>query len=124
RRFTFSQRSLPQAITIKVNEIKNLKHERRNFVFATASFSPFAAFSHRLLEPLKTTATRLVNDYDFTVEYRRHGRKRFQGCGQIGELLRPILAIAAPETRLAATEMTNHAIAIKLQFVEPFSAGR
>ena len=70
-------------------------------------------FSHRLLQLLETTASGLIN-YDYlTVEHRCLHREQFQGLDQIRKFGSPVLAVARPETHLAATEMADQAVAIK-----------
>jgi hypothetical protein len=77
-----------------------------------------------LLQRLKTAAAGLVDDYDFAVEYRVLNRKRFQRHRQVGKFFGPVFTVATPELRLAAIEMTDHAITIKLQFMQPLVATR
>ena len=110
----FSKRSLQQAVTVKIDQIKNLKNEGRRL----------APASHRLLQLLKTAAAGSVNNHYFTVEYCCGGGKGFHSLCQIGKLRRPILAVAAPESGFAAMQMAKHAVAVKFQLMKPLFAIR
>jgi len=72
-----------------------------------------------LLELLKTGTAAGVQHDDLTIEYGCGCGDRLDGSRNARELRGPIYAVATPEPDLTVIDAAKHAVAIKLQLMQP-----
>src|SRR4029079_10780795 len=107
-----AQRLLPKVVAVEFEDVEHVVGKRGSSVF------------ERILQALKAGAAVLVENDDLAVEQRAADLQFGELCGDSGKLVGPILAGARIDAAAAAADGGDGAIAIVLDLVQPFIAGR